>query len=56
MEIPEKVSSIVVDAWKVKPPCWSSTPYCHVQCPYFDECYPEEREYEDDEQWDEYYE
>lgn len=56
MEIPERVSWRVVDAWLALPPCTSSSPYCHHQCPYFAECYPEETESEDDEAWDEYYE
>ncbi len=56
MEIPEKVSWRVVDAWLALPPCTSRSPYCHYQCPYFEECHPEETESEDDEAWDEYYE
>ena len=56
MKIPDKVSWMVVDAWLALPPCTKSLPYCHVQCPYFSECYPEEMEDEDDEAWDEYYE
>lgn len=54
-EIPDKVSWRVVDAWYAIPPCDPSRehPYCHVQCPYFYECYPEE-DFEDvDEEWDE---
>lgn len=52
--IPDKVSWRVVDAWAALPPCdpSSSHPYCHVQCPYFYDCYPEEydeEEYNDDE-------
>lgn len=40
--IPEKVSWRVVDAWLALPPCsYNYRPYCHVQCPYFHECYPE---------------
>lgn len=48
--IPEKVSDAVVDAWKAIPPCWPKYehPYCHVQCPYFYECWPEEEESDDD--------
>jgi hypothetical protein len=44
MKPPQKVSDAVVDAWMAIPPCWpeSSNPYCHVQCPYFYECYPED--------------
>lgn len=42
-DIPGKVSWRVVDAWLAIPPCnYSHHPYCHVQCPYFYECYPEE--------------
>lgn len=50
MEIPDRVSWRVVDAWYALPPCDPSTknPYCHVQCPYFDECNPTE-DYEDEE-------
>lgn len=50
MEYPDKVSWRVVDAWLALPPCnpWQENPFCHVQCPYFDECYPEE-DYEDEE-------
>lgn len=43
--LPGKVSQAVVDAWVAIPPCWSvSHPFCHVQCPYFYECYPDEFE------------
>lgn len=56
MEIPDKVSWRVVDAWLASPPCTLSTPYCHVQCPYYYDCHPEVMESEDDEEWDEYYE
>ena len=46
-----KVSWQVVDAWKCIPPCgYTDKPYCHVQCPYFYECYPNEDEI-DDEVW-----
>lgn len=47
---PEIVSWRVVDAWKAIPPCnpSSSHPYCHVQCPYFYECYPEDCPQEED--------
>lgn len=54
MEIPDKVSWRVVDAWLALPPCTSRSPYCHYQCPYYHECYPEEMESEDDEEWDKY--
>lgn len=56
MAITEKVSWMVVDAWLALPPCTLNTPYCHVQCPYFPECHPDEMEDEDDEAWYEYYE
>lgn len=48
-----KVSWQVVDAWKATPPCNpdKENPYCHVQCPHFDDCYPEEDE--EDEEWPE---
>ena len=43
--IPEKVSWRIVDAWLVMPPCTLSEEhaYCHVQCPYYHECNPEEK-------------
>lgn len=49
----DKKSLAVIDAWKATPPCDPSKEhiYCHVQCPYFDECFPEE--YEEEEDWDE---
>lgn len=51
-EIPDKVSWRVVDAWVAIPPCsYTTNPYCHVQCPYFYECYPYEandEEYEEE--------
>lgn len=41
-EIPEHVSWQVRDAWLAIPPCNLTTnPYCHVECPYHYECYPE---------------
>ena len=51
MELPDRVSWRVVDAWAALLPCDPSKehPYCHVQCPYFNECYPEE--YEKEEEW-----
>lgn len=51
MKYPDKVSWRVVDAWLAIPPCYpeSEHPYCHVQCPYFNECYPEENE--EEEEW-----
>lgn len=50
-KFPEKVSWRVVDAWLAIPPCNDKQTYCHVQCPYFYECYPEEQDF-DDEEWD----
>lgn len=49
-EFPDKVSLAVIDAWAAIPPCDPSSahPYCHVQCPYYWECWPETY-YEDDE-------
>lgn len=42
-KLPGKVSWRVVDAWVAIPPCsYSENPFCHVQCPYFYECYPED--------------
>lgn len=32
------VSYAIRDAWAVSPPCESSTPYCHRDCPYFGDC------------------
>lgn len=47
-ELSGKVSWQVIDAWVAIPPCnYTWKPFCHVQCPYFKECYPEE--YEEDE-------
>ena len=41
-EITEHVSWRVRDAWLAIPPCnYSDSPYCHVDCPYHYECYPE---------------
>lgn len=35
----------LIDAWKAIPPCnYSENPYCHVDCPYFYECYPPDDE------------
>lgn len=53
-EYPEHVSWRVRDAWKANPPCWGPGGDCHVDCPYFDDCWPEEEYYEDDEEWEEY--
>lgn len=47
-ELPGEVSWRIVDAWAAIPPCNYSKPFCHVQCPYFYECYPEEFEDESD--------
>lgn len=47
-ELPGKVSWRVVDAWLCIPPCAYEKPYCHIQCPYFYECYPPEVELDDD--------
>lgn len=43
-DLPNKVSWRVVDAWLCIPPCNYEHPYCHVQCPYFYECYPEDED------------
>lgn len=53
MDIPGRVSCVMVDAWKVVPPCDPAHehPYCHWQCPYYNECYPNEEE--DDIEWEE---
>lgn len=41
-EVPEHVSWRVRDAWLAIPPCsYTTKPYCHVECPYHYECYPE---------------
>lgn len=43
------VSYAVRDAWAAIPPCsYKENPYCHVDCPYFYDCWPEEDEEEDD--------
>lgn len=50
-DIPEHVSWRVVDAWLAIPPCnYSEHPYCHVQCPYHYECYPEYYDNENDDE------
>lgn len=50
-DIPEHVSWQVRDAWMCIPPCnYSENPYCHVDCPYFYECHPQD-EYYEDENW-----
>lgn len=41
------VSWQVQDAWLAVPPCNYKKPYCHVDCPYFYECYPNEYDEED---------
>lgn len=44
-QLPGKVSWQVVDAWLAIPPCtYKTNPYCHVQCPYFYECNPQNDE------------
>lgn len=37
MDIPGRVSWVMVDAWKIVPPCDPAHehPYCHWQCPYY---------------------
>lgn len=51
-EYPDHVSWRVRDAWLAIPPCQGDKPYCHVDCPYFYSCWPEEEYSEDDEMWD----
>ena len=51
-ELPGRVSWRVVDAWLAVPPCnYKEKPYCHVQCPYFNECYPEYFGEQEIEEW-----
>lgn len=50
-EMPEHVSWRVRDAWNAIPPCSYAEPFCHVDCPYFYECYPPEDDYDEDEEW-----
>ncbi len=39
----------VIDAWLAIPPCtYKDDPYCHVDCPYFNECNPPEEDMEED--------
>lgn len=40
--IPEHVSWMVRDAWLAVPPCTYDIPYCHADCPYFYECFPDD--------------
>lgn len=41
-DIHKHVSWGVRDAWLAIPPCsYTTKPYCHVECPYHYECYPE---------------
>lgn len=54
-EIPEHVSWRVRDAWLAIPPCQGTHPYCHVDCPYYYSCWPEEDFDDDDEMWNEEY-
>lgn len=49
--LPDRVSWQVVDSWWCIPPCEYKEPYCHVQCPYFEECYHSEDDYDEDEEW-----
>lgn len=38
-----------IDAWTAIPPCtYKSEPFCHVDCPYFYECFPEPTEEEEE--------
>lgn len=53
-DIPEHVSWRVRDAWLAIPPCTIQEPYCHVDCPYFNECNPDEEEESDMDEWDNY--
>lgn len=47
-ELPGEVSWRVVDAWLAIPPCnYTEKPFCHVQFPYFYECYSDENIDED---------
>lgn len=49
-DIPEHVSWRVQDAWLAIPPCsYTTKPFCHVDCPYHYECYPEFYDDYDDE-------
>lgn len=43
-DIPEwRASAAIRDAWLCIPPCsYTTKPYCHVDCPYFYECNPDE--------------
>lgn len=41
-KIPDKVSWRVKDAWLAIPPCtYTKEPYCHRDCPYHYDCWPE---------------
>lgn len=40
--IPEHVSWRVRDAWLAVPPCTYDIPYCHADCPYDYECFPDD--------------
>lgn len=33
-----KIPYAIRDAWMISPPCESSEPYCHRECPYFGQC------------------
>ena len=49
-QVPDHVSWAVQDAWLSIPPCtYSENPYCHMDCPYHYECYPDFYEGESDE-------
>lgn len=45
IDIPDKVSWRVRDAWMEVPTCdYTEYPFCHIDCPYFYECYGDEEE------------
>jgi hypothetical protein len=45
VDIPDKVSWRVKDAWHAIPPCsYTKKPFCHKNCPYFYKCYEDEEE------------
>lgn len=44
-----RISYAIRDAWAISPPCESSSPYCHRECPYFGECGMTDGEDEDEE-------
>lgn len=53
-EIPEHVNWRIQDVRLAILPCTYDEPYCHVDCPYFTECNPDE-EVSDMDKWDEYF-